>query len=152
VETGEQCDDGNTAGGDGCSATCTWENLCVADGAIVCGQTLYGTMGTLDRINGYNCTPDSYPNGDVIASFTATANQTVTAQIVIDWVLDDYDLMVLEGACNPNLCVAVANAVGTFETVTFPVQAGLTYYIVTEVWDFDWLFSLGWFDLTVTCM
>jgi len=35
VEAGEQCDDGNNAGGDGCSASCTNESPCPADVAYV---------------------------------------------------------------------------------------------------------------------
>lgn len=38
VDSGEQCDDGNTASGDGCSSTCRWEGQCsVTDtGSITC--------------------------------------------------------------------------------------------------------------------
>lgn len=39
LDPGESCDDGNTVDGDGCSATCTWEQLCrdgVREGGEAC--------------------------------------------------------------------------------------------------------------------
>jgi cysteine-rich repeat protein len=37
IDPGEQCDDGNTAGGDGCSATCTSEAIC-GNGVVEAGE------------------------------------------------------------------------------------------------------------------
>jgi cysteine-rich repeat protein len=37
VEAGEDCDDGNTDPGDGCSETCEWENVC-GDGTVEPGE------------------------------------------------------------------------------------------------------------------
>ena len=48
VDTGEQCDDGNTASGDGCSATCTTETP-----ANVCGD---GTVGGTEQCDDGNTT------------------------------------------------------------------------------------------------
>lgn len=50
LETGEECDDGNTDGGDGCSSTCTIEALPDADGdgvlddADMCPETEEGAV------------------------------------------------------------------------------------------------------------
>jgi cysteine-rich repeat protein len=37
IDPGEQCDDGNTSGGDGCTATCTRESIC-GNGLIEAGE------------------------------------------------------------------------------------------------------------------
>ncbi|MBU1240974.1 DUF4215 domain-containing protein, partial [Myxococcota bacterium] len=47
VETGEECDDGNTTSGDGCAANCTWESTCgnnIVEGGEECddGNTTDG--------------------------------------------------------------------------------------------------------------
>jgi cysteine-rich repeat protein len=43
----EGCDDGNTVGGDGCSATCTLE--VIPPGAVLCGNKIYQCGDTIDN-------------------------------------------------------------------------------------------------------
>lgn len=45
VDPGEQCDDGNTRSGDGCSATCLLE--CGDAGVVVCPDSCFGRCGAL---------------------------------------------------------------------------------------------------------
>jgi len=47
VESGEQCDDGNTVSGDGCSASCQLESVC-GNGAVEVGETC-------DPPDGFSC-------------------------------------------------------------------------------------------------
>jgi cysteine-rich repeat protein len=59
VETGEQCDDGNTTSGDGCSATCQLEG-CDTCHAPVCGNGIVETGELCDDGNttaGDGCSP-----------------------------------------------------------------------------------------------
>src|SRR5437016_10401096 len=54
VETGEECDDGNTVAGDGCSSTCTIE---LSAGCVLIAQTDYeaahGGSVEFQRVRGY---------------------------------------------------------------------------------------------------
>lgn len=55
LDSGEECDDGNTTAGDGCSAGCTWEPLCLvtnnAGSPAQSSLVKVATDGTLTHIN-----------------------------------------------------------------------------------------------------
>ena len=65
LDAGEECDDGNTAAGDGCSATCTLET---------CGDGVVNGSEECDDMNGVN--GDGCDNN---CTFTACGNGIVTA-------------------------------------------------------------------------
>jgi len=85
--TGETCDDGNAAGGDGCSATCQVERgyTCTSSGcfANVCGDGLVGAGEACDDGNfdaGDGCSPACTIEGDTCADpqiLTADPNGNV---------------------------------------------------------------------------
>ena len=146
VEAGEECDDSNTSSGDGCSSSCLWEHTCTADNTIVCGQTYNNVNGVSGSdVSGYSC--NGWNTGsERVYAFTALTSGTVTADIS-DCDFDaDYDLYIMEGACNPNLCIDHGTS-GGCDSITFSVTAGVTYYMaVEEYWiDFDDNFD---FDLS----
>jgi cysteine-rich repeat protein len=131
VEAGEECDDGNTTGGDGCSATCTWENLCTADETIGCNSSDYMSSVSGNDSDNYSCSTLG-GNADRIYALTIPAGTTsVTASLTCDDWDDDYDLFILEGACNGSLCIDYGTS-SSCDSVSFNVTAGLTYYIVVE--------------------
>jgi hypothetical protein len=126
---------------------------CVADAVVTCGGSYLGTMGSLSRIQGYTCTPFLYEFGDVIAEFYSAVNQSVTMEIWMECFIilcDDFDLVVLDGACDPNMCLTYSAQGGTYDSVTFQAQAGHTYYLITENYYSSVVF-LGQFDMTLTC-
>jgi hypothetical protein len=95
-------------------------------------------------VSGYSCGGASTGDEDEIFSFVAPAsgNATVSLDVKSDGGLDpdDFDLYVLSGTCNPSRCVAVSASSGD-DSVTFPVTAGTTYYIVVELYDWGFLTS-----------
>ncbi|MFH2010802.1 MAG: DUF4215 domain-containing protein [bacterium] len=154
VEPGEQCDDGNTAPGDGCSPTCQWEGQCTADYTLTCGVGVSGALLMApDDITGYSCGTAAAALGDHVYSFVAGATGLANASLNVieeDPVLgDDIDLYVLEGACVPSQCIAAGNTWGD-ELFTFPVTAGMTYYVVVETVYWGLISQLD-YDLNVNC-
>ncbi len=89
VDSGEQCDDGNTAGGDGCNATCATEP------AAVCGDDTVTAPEQCDDGNttsgdgcSMTCTSEAPANGTCDSpfdlTFTAGANDTHVAAVTGD--------------------------------------------------------------------
>ncbi len=148
VGAGEECDDGGTSGGDGCNATCQWENTCSPDDTLTCGQTISNVSGVSGNDVSNNSCNGWNTNDDRVYAFTAAANGNATASVNCDDMAMDYDLYILEGACNPGLCLDYSVASGC-NSVNFPVAAGLTYYIVVEYYlneGFD-----DNFDISLSC-
>ena len=93
IDAGEQCDDGNTTAGDGCSATCQNEtppvgvanDRCTAPATVADGTTSFSTRGALT--DGPNepaaCTffGRSQIGQDIWYCYTATCTGTVTASL-----------------------------------------------------------------------
>ena len=77
--------------------------------------------------------------------------QTVTVQLLIGDLWDDFDLVVMAGGCHPNLCIGGVATSNNPEVYTFTAQQGMSYFIVVEnyVWD---LFSAGQFQVTLSCI
>ncbi len=131
LDGNEQCDDGNTNGGDGCSATCTWESTCGSDATTNCGSNEYmnGVYG--NDVSGYSCSSLGGNAERIYALTIPTGITSVTASLSCDDFEDDFDLMIMGGACNPTLCVA-SGTTGSCDSVTFGVTEGMTYYIAVE--------------------
>lgn len=154
VEAPEQCDDGNTQPNDGCSATCQWEGQCTPDYALTCGTGVSGALLlSTDAITNYSCGTASAVLGDHVYSFVAGGTGLANASLDVveedPLFADEIDLYVLEGACAPSQCIAAGNNVGD-ELFTFPVQAGLTYYVIVETVAWGLLSQLD-YNLTVAC-
>ncbi len=78
VETGEQCDDGNTVSDDGCSSSCQTET-----GGSTCGD---GTVGT-----GEQCDDGNTVSGDGCSATCQNEEPTPPADEDLDGVGDDID-------------------------------------------------------------
>jgi hypothetical protein len=109
---------------------------------------LYQEELTVYPLSGYSCVGTDYSDEDVIFSFTATASQQVTVDLDIVDNNDDFDLIVLAGACHPELCIDYSDGTGD-EQVAFQAQAGWTYYFVVE--KILWESFLAEFELTLSC-
>lgn len=145
VDAGEECDDGNTSGGDGCSATCTWEHTCSADATTSCGANESMSSVSGNDADNYSCSSLG-GNADRIYALTVPAGITsVSASLSCDDWDDDYDLFILEGACNGAMCIDYGTS-ASCDSLTFNVTAGLTYYIVVE----DYSSWMG-VDLSISC-
>jgi cysteine-rich repeat protein len=151
LEPGEECDDGNATGGDGCSVSCTLEaGTCASTWTLGCGEsdswtTAYGQ----NRITRYGCSIFSETGKEYTYEFTAprTGPVTVTMGNVDPSV--DLDLFVLLspfGACAAGDCIAAGDAAG-MDTVTFDALEGQTYYLVVD----GFSGAAGTFDIGVTC-
>jgi len=151
VEAGEDCDDGNASGGDGCSGACQWEITCTAAETIACGASDWGdALGVSNSASNYSaqCGGAGYSYDDRIYSFVPASSGLVTVSLWIsDWD-DDFDLFILEGACNPALCIDYGDNIGD-DSVTFNATAGVTYYAVVEF--YDWWSIWGDYQLQVSC-
>ena len=85
LESGEGCDDGNTTSGDGCSATCQWEQpVCEPAWELACGASdswsTTGT-GTTDQVDAYACTAYNMNGPEYAYSFVPTESGTVRATL-----------------------------------------------------------------------
>jgi len=148
----EDCDDGNIFPGDGCSSSCATEGgTCVASGFISCDGSVSGTVHSSDpnQVDTYSCTPADESNGDVIYSFATDTDQSVTIDLTVD-MMDDLDLFLLRGVCDPDNCIGRSgNAVGQNESITFAAEHGVTYFIVVEAYSTTSM--TGDFTLSVSC-
>jgi len=157
VEVGEDCDDGNTTSGDGCDASCHWEQTCGADSVISCNTSISGGAFWLlrfdDDINYMtSCSTNAATGPEDIFSFvsTGTGLASVNLDVAQDgWIPDDLDVYILEGGCNQHLCVDFGDDTGD-DNVNFQVTAGQTYYIVVE-FDFLGFPPDGDYSLTLNC-
>lgn len=131
VETGEDCDDGNTRSDDGCSSTCRWEPFCVADETIACGESDYTSRVSGNNSFNYSC-GSTAAGIDHHYAFTAPPGVSrIDIDLDCDDRDDDYDIFVMEGACDPLLCIG-KNTSTRCGSETVEVTPGLTYYIAIE--------------------
>jgi len=124
---GEQCDDANTAPGDGCSATCQAEACGAAP--LDCGEHYLGNTGDANATM-------------AIDTYTCLAGDKSGPEVVFDWIpaASGHDSVYLEG--NANLDVIVVEAlpgcgVGTcvgagHAGVTVDVVGGTHYLIIVD--------------------
>jgi cysteine-rich repeat protein len=130
----EQCDDGDTASGDGCSSACAWETNCQNDNThytITCGQTLngdfFGTYGDIQNLCG-----KAFLYQDQIFIFTPLAGANVTVTYTASPDQPDMAMFVMDGSCHSALCFADSTSNINPHNVTFQAKSGLTYYIDLE--------------------
>jgi cysteine-rich repeat protein len=133
LEPGEECDDGNTGDGDGCSAICELEGgTCAAGFSVSCGaMDAWSTTGpgSTDRVDEYACVGWNETGREYTYQFTAAADADVTVTLTPDGLID-LDVFVLldaSGGCVAGNCVAYG---GT--TATFAATVGSNYYVVVD--------------------
>ncbi len=139
TDAGEDCDDANVKGGDGCSSTCKWETSCDDKNGrptIACGETksdsIEGNYGDIDDVCG-----QSFAYQDQIFVFEAKNSERVTVTYTAMPDQKDMGLFVLAGACHGSLCIADAGTEGDRHDVSFDAVAGTTYYLVLEAPSFQ---------------
>ena len=161
VELGEQCDDGNTTSGDGCSATCMNEGtagLCGPEFPAGCGDSIGDDVTVTGvAVNDWMAClgfPDAGP--EIAYVFTPTTTGDVTLDLTV--TVADMDILVVQGdatgACDPTDCALLVDASvngGTgAEQVTFTAAAGTTYYVIIDTYT-EGGETGGPFTLDVTC-
>lgn len=156
VEAGEECDDSNTTGGDGCDASCHWENTCSSNSSMSCNTSVSGGINLFRFDNDISfmssCSTNAATGPEDIFAFVASGTGTASVNLDVDqdgFFPDDLDVYILEGGCNQHLCIDYADSNGD-DTVNFPVTAGQTYYIVVESDGFGFPPS-GDYTLTLNC-
>jgi len=155
IDSGEQCDDGNTTPGDGCSATCQNENpkdcpgtaLTVgASGTVVVTNTTVGGNDTFtNTAPGGGCTAGAKPGDDLVYAVTATTDGTMWAKLDAAYA---ESLLHVRTACpaGPPAQIACDSSASAGTTiVSFPVQQGHTYYVAVDSYDS----TSGTFTLTL---
>jgi cysteine-rich repeat protein len=130
AECGEECDDGNTISGDGCSSSCEVEDaLCVPDWELSCNTSdTWSTLwsGATDAVGSYSCSSWDESGREYAYTFQPQQSGEVTLQL--SGMSSDMDVFVLDGAeCDPQTCIAHGNV-----STTFQAQGGETYYIVVD--------------------
>jgi cysteine-rich repeat protein len=130
--TFEECDDGNTTSGDGCSATCTSEGPeCTVAWTLICGDSdswNNSAFGSTDVIDTHGCIGWDESGPEYTYEFVATANEDVT--VGLSAMTADLDIFVIDdlgGVCDPTNCLDVGG-----NSVTFAAVAGTTYYFVVD--------------------
>ena len=148
VEAGEECDDGNTGNGDGCDATCQWEHTCTADQTIACGGSDHREPSQIsgNDASSYSCASFGSDEEHIYAITIPAGITNVSANVSCDdpsW--DDYDIFIMQGGCNPDLCVDYGTS-ASCDSASFSVTAGMTYYIAMETYT-----STDGYTLSITC-
>lgn len=150
VESGEDCDDGNTNETDGCDSKCKLagatpfaSNACPGLEVHVWGgphsPTLASTtVGSGNRSVKPNCTTSANPTSGANSPdrvFKVTAHKSGTLKVTTSDVNYNVFLWASEG-CAPSeneyiTCVNESGAVGA-ESMTFPVEDGKTYHVFVD--------------------
>lgn len=146
AEPGEQCDDGNTANGDGCSSTCTNEPTTCAVAtpvALSLGQATQingTTVGGETNFNTQTAPCGSAPGPSKVYAVTAASTGFLTAWLERDETEFD-SVLYVRSSCNSDastlLCANHTSGnlpvvQGGGEVVSLPVQQGQTYYVVVD--------------------
>ncbi|MFO0548706.1 MAG: hypothetical protein U0271_09980 [Polyangiaceae bacterium] len=147
-EPGEDCDDGNTQPGDGCSATCQLETptgtTCAS--AIPVALSNGSSQFTGTTVNGGQhgaggCQDDG---ADILYAVTPASAGFLTASL--ERGPTDFDSVLwLSQGCNDQQAVTQLLCADSYdassgqsldggEVVSIPVQAGMTYYVVVDGW------------------
>jgi len=145
--TVEECDDGGTANGDGCSSTCAIETPeCLDAWTLTCGDSdswNNGGFGSTDVIDTYSCSGWDESGPEYTYLFIAAASENVT--IGLSAMAVDLDIFVIDdqgGVCDPTNCLDVGET-----SVTFAAVAGTTYYLVVD----GYLGAVGDYTATLVC-
>lgn len=120
VEAGEQCDDGDTSSGDGCSSTCQLETSGIANDA--CANPTAVTEGTL-LFSNVGATTDGpmepgicefFSNNNIVSDIWYCYSATCTGQAVFSLCGSGYDtkMAVYSGCSCPNPDIAVDKPIG----------------------------------------
>src|SRR5690242_1897898 len=112
VEAGEDCDDGNTTSGDGCSATCLFEG-CALTGSWHSSNALEIEWTLVEAPDGGTITGMMWPTGITIQPF-ATA---ITGSRTGSAVAINRDGTVYAGTMHECDAVSITSASGTFDLV-----------------------------------
>ncbi|MBI2376998.1 MAG: DUF4215 domain-containing protein [Deltaproteobacteria bacterium] len=149
VGAGEQCDDGNTADGDGCSSTCSIEFVCpVADvdlGSATGAAVANGSNELLDDTTNPVCTGGTGGH-DAIFAWTAPASGSftfTTAGSTFDTVIYLFGVGCDQIACHDD----VAFPADPTSTVTVDLSVGQAIWIVVDGYS---EFSIGDYVLNIT--
>lgn len=156
IEPGEECDDGNTDSGDGCSLTCESENApandhCESAQPVTDGSYLFNTIEALTDgpDESANCPSSNNPlTPDIWYCYTATCSGTATASICgssFDSMIASYDSCTCPPSAAPLACED--DNCGGSATVNFPVSACQTYMV--RIGGYNGLTGSG--TLTVSC-
>ncbi len=151
---------GRACGPDGCGGSCgscgageTCDTAGQCQGSSPCGANLDSlftlacggtiTDNTSDHagvFSTYSCSGWSETGPEVLYRFVAPATETVTIDLVSSDA--DQDLFVLDAGCQPTACLAYGDW-----SVSFPAQAGQTYYLAVD----GYVGASGNFALEVVC-
>ncbi|MCO4769515.1 MAG: DUF4215 domain-containing protein [Deltaproteobacteria bacterium] len=153
LQTGvEECDDGNTDGDDGCSATCVEEDAtCTVvaatetniDGASLTGDTTTGTDDHAPQACGLagGAAEDVY-------SLTVTEDQAIIVDLLNPGTAYDTTLYVRENCVDPGAEIACNDDAGgeLSSTLFFDALKDVTYYIFVDGYEAE----VGAYEMTLT--
>lgn len=147
IDVGESCDDGNTQGGDGCSATCAAEPADDCPGnPVSLGSMPVVLTGDMtpeaDQLHA-SCEPGAGTMKDVVYAVTPTDSGTMT---VLLQMASDKTVSVLS-RCGGTLPLsaeemACAESQNGDATKQVWVHAGVTYYVVVQGGDQQYTLTL----------
>ncbi len=152
------CNDGNSCTTDVCSdGVCSYNNtcLCNAQSALKCGDVktklVSNGSGATDVVNGYPCASGlPYLGKEMAYSFTNAQSAPVTIKLT-NVSSAKVRLMVLKATskgCDPDGCLASEPVASGGSSLSFPAQAGVTYYVIV---DGEGDSDAATFDLEVIC-
>ena len=162
-QVAETCDDGGDEDGDGlvdcADPDCVAEEDCAVCEAspmeVFIGDSFSSSVSFGGyQVDDYPCLEEASAGQEIIWAFVPT--QTCVATVRLDpedgdWGMPGLDasLAVMAGSCHPELCLAGAEeaGVGAVETLTFPVEAFVTYFVAVERHDGDG----SDFEMSVSC-
>ncbi len=147
IEAGEECDDGNRTPNDGCSTTCKLEGAPASSDKcpgmpvhVWTDPVVYTATTAAPFVNDYTTQPTcGGASGSLTAErvFAVTAHKTGMLRTVGSSATFDH-MLYLSETCAPTgnvltnqVCANTVSGNGG-ETLTFPVTAGSTYYVVLE--------------------
>jgi cysteine-rich repeat protein len=156
VSAGEQCDDGNTAAGDGCSPSCLVEPL--PDNDVCPGHAVPLTGAGSEPRAGVVTTDTTpllanYSGGcggsarEGVVAVTPDVPGTLTAQLVGGYSSVLYARSGCADAATEVACDATASPSGSRD-ISFPVLANTTYYLFVD--GFSGAFGASTLHVTVT--
>ncbi len=108
VDSGEECDDGNTQDGDGCSKTCGWEtriHICpdaLADETTMVFNTVLAYVQTCTASNGVACTSWNPPDDPTTEYNTTPATDSCRFRCADNYIWNNADC-IPEAVCGDNL-------------------------------------------------
>lgn len=146
IDSGEVCDDGNTAAGDGCSAVCQVETTCDLALTAVLGANT-GNTSTSFNNNTTICDTYPQPGREQVWEFipATSGDMTVAMQSAAD-----LSVYVRSPSCTNDVDTLDCedNGLGgDTETLTVPVTAGQLYFIIVDSWS---LSSQGAYTVTLS--